>query len=385
MLPAKRPNMEEIPSLYAALQEVPDHRDDQGKRHPLPAMLALASVALLCNYQTPKAISEWVDNYGRKYLALFGFTYPEPPGQATWYRVLGAIDWEALEARITQWALQVLQVLACHSTLPGIAIDGKTLRGSKQQGASDSHLLSAVVHQLGLTLAQVAVSAKTNEIGVVRDLLSKLVVKGHVFTTDALLTQRELAADILERGGDYVFVVKRNQPQLHADIELLFESPPPLPRGASWPEVERSTAGHGRIERRSLTSSTLLNEYVDFPGVQQVFRVQRRVIEKRTGAITTQTVYGVTSLSPGKADAAQLLTYVRQHWHIENKSHWIRDVVFDEDRAQTRQGRLPQVMATLRNAVISLLRACGIQRITQARRRFAARPNEAIALLGISA
>jgi predicted transposase YbfD/YdcC len=299
--------------------------------------------------------------------------------------VLGAIDWEAFEACITQWALQVLQVLARHSTLRGIAIDGKTLRGSKQQGASDSHLLSAVVHQLGLTLAQVAVAAKTNEIGVVRDLLSKLVVKGHVFTTDALLTQRELAADILERGGDYVFVVKRNQPQLHADIELLFESPPPLPRGASWPEVERSTAGHGRIERRSLTSSTLLNEYVDFPGVQQVFRVQRRVIEKRTGVLTTQTVYGVTSLSPGEADAAQLLTYVRQHWHIENKSHWIRDVVFDEDRAQTRQGRLPQVMATLRNAVISLLRAGGIQKITEARRRFAARPNEAIALLGISA
>ena len=222
---------------------MPDPRDEQGQRHPLPTMLALASVALLCNCQTPKAIAEWVDNYGREYLELFGFTYPDPPGQATWYyRVLGAIDWKALEARVTQWALRVLQVLERHTTLEGMAIDGKTLRGSKQQGAEESHLLSAVVHQLGLTLAQVAVQDKTNEIGVVRDLLSKLVVEGYVFTTDALLTQQELAADILERGGDYVFVVKRNQPQLHADIALLFESPPPLPRGETWPEAERGTS-----------------------------------------------------------------------------------------------------------------------------------------------
>jgi len=385
MLAAKRPTTEEIPSLYAALKKVPDPRDEQGQRHPLPAMLALASVALLCNYQTPKAISEWVDNYGREYLAPFGFTYPEPPGQATWYRVLGAIDWQALEARITQWGLRVLQILERHTTLAGIAIDGKTLRGSKKQGAAESHLLSAVVHQLGLTLAQVAVQDKTNEIGVVRDLVSKLVVEGHVFTADALLTQRELAADILERGGDYVFVVKRNQPQLHADITLLFESPPPLPRSKTWPEAERGTAAHGRIERRWLTSSTLLNDYVDFPGVQQVFRVRRRVIDKKTGEVNIQTVYGITSLSPAEADAARLLTFVRQHWHIENKSHWIRDVVFDEDRAQTRQGRLPQVMATLRNVVISLMRACGIRGITRARRRFAARPDEAIAMLGIPA
>jgi hypothetical protein len=106
---------------------------------------------------------------------------------------------------------------------------------------------------LGLTLAQVAVQDKTNEIGVVRDLLSKLVVEGHVFTADALLTQRELATDILARGGDYVFVVKRNQPQLHADIALLFASPPPRPRGETWPAAERGTAAHGRIERRWLT------------------------------------------------------------------------------------------------------------------------------------
>lgn len=242
-----------------------------------------------------------------------------------------------------------------------------------------------MIHQLGITLAQIAVADKTNEIGTVLDLLGKLVVEGHVFTTDALLTQRELAGEILNREGDFVFIVKRNQPQLYNDIEILFEPPRPRLKGESWATAETLDAGHGRIERRRLQASTMLNEYVDWPGVEQVFQLERQVTEKKTGEVTIQTVYGITSLSEEEADAGQLLTFVRQHWHIENKSHWIRDVIFDEDRSQVRRDRLPHVMATLRNAVISLLRAHGINRIAKARRRFAARPDEAIDLIGIPA
>jgi predicted transposase YbfD/YdcC len=346
-------------------------------------MLALACVALLCGYQNPNAISEWVDNYGKRYLKRFRFTRDDPPGQATWYRVLGSIDWSALEARVTRWARQVLEVLEAHSTVQGVAIDGKTLRGSKRQGADETHLLSAVAHQLGITLAQIAVADKTNEIGAMLDLLSELVVEGHVFTTDALLTQRGLAREILNRGGDFVFIVKRNQPQLYEDIEFLFQPPLPLLKGESWPIAETVDFGHGRIERRRLQTSTLLNEYVNWPGVEQVFQLERQVTDKKTGEVTTQTVYGITSLSEDEADAEQLLSFVRQHWHIENKSHWVRDVIFDEDRSQVRRGRLPHVMATLRNTVISLLHAHGINRIAKARRRFAAQPDEAIALVGI--
>jgi hypothetical protein len=94
--------------------------------------------------------------------------------------------------------------------LQGVAVDGKTLRGSKKQGADEAHLLSAVIHQLGITLTQIAVAYKTNEIGAMLDLFTKLAVEGHVFTTDALLTQTELAREILGRDGDFVFLVKRN-------------------------------------------------------------------------------------------------------------------------------------------------------------------------------
>mgnify|MGYP006288237713 FL=1 len=375
----------EIPSLYEELTQVPDPRDDQGQRHPLPAMLALACVALLCGYQNPNAIAEWAANYGPEYLKRFHFKRDEAPGKSTWYRVLGAIDWEALEKRVTHWALAALEKLEPHTPQLGIGMDGKTLRGSQQQGAEDTHLLSAVAHQLGITLAQVAVADKTNEIGVVLDLLSHLVVEGHVFTADALLTQRKVAQEIVDRHGDYVFIVKRNQPQLHDDIDLLFASPHILPADESWPNAETVDAAHGRIERRQIQTSTALNDYVDWPGVQQVFRLKRQVTKKKTGATTTKVVYGVTSLTPEEASPRQLLGFIRRHWHIENKSHWVRDVVFDEDASQVRSGRLPQVMATLRNVVISLLRMHGIHQITAARRRFSARPDEAIELIGIPA
>jgi predicted transposase YbfD/YdcC len=373
----------EIPSLYAELAQVPDPRQASGKRHPLGAMLSLACVALLCGYRSPYAIAGWMENYGRQYLRRFGFTRAQPPGQATWYRVLGMIDREALEERLAQWAAAVLRVLRGVVTLQGLAIDGKTLRGSKQQGASDAHLLSAVCHELGITLGQVAVNDKTNEIGAILDLLSMLVLRGCVVTTDALLTQVKVAQRVLDCGGDYVFIVKQNQPALYADIQLLFETPPPIPRGQEWPQAETCTAGHGRIETRRLQATTALNDYLTWPGVQQVFQLERQVT--RHGQTTTEIVYGITSLSPQRAAPALLLSFIREHWHIENKSHWVRDVTFDEDRSQVRQGNLPHVMAALRNAVISLLRATGRTNIAQALRRFAAQPDSALQLLGLPA
>ncbi len=109
--------------------------------------------------------------------------------------------------------------------------------------------------------------------------------------------------------------------------------------------------------------------------------VERERTIQRTGVVERETVYGVTSLGPERADAARLLTLVRQHWHIENRSHWVRDVTFDEDRSQVRVGSIPQVMAALRNTVIGLLRFSGTTKIAATTRRFAARPSEAIALL----
>lgn len=135
------------------------------------------------------------------------------------------------------------------------------------------------------------------------------------------------------------------------------------------PEATTTDKGHGRLEVRRLWSSTALNTYLTFPHVGQVFCLHRAVTELATGTAHCETVYGVTSLSPAQASPARLLALIRAHWTIENRLHWVRDVTFDEDRSQIRRGAGPQVMATLRNLAISLLRLAGAPFIAPALRQ----------------
>lgn len=200
-------------------------------------------------------------------------------------------------------------------------------------------------------------------------------------TMDALLPQRPIAQQIVAAGGDYVMVVKANQPQLREDIAPVFALPPIV--GEARTGAETVDYGHGRIEQRRLRTSDVLVGYSDWPGLAQVFQLARQVISTKTGAVREEVVMGVTSLASERADAARLLTLVRGHWRIENHSHWVRDVTFDEERAQVRCGNIPQVMAALRNTVIGLMRRAGYTNIAAAGRRFAAQPALALALIGI--
>jgi len=292
------------------------------------------------------------------------------------------VDRDDLEERLGTWAERVVvSTPAASSAGEGaVALDGKTLRGSQKQGAPGVHLLSALSHHVGLTLTQQAVDAKTNEITQVETVLRRIVLKDRVVTMDALLTQRHVAQTIVDEGGDYVMIVKENQPQLRADIELVFTLPPAGDRQETARTVD---IGHGRIEQRNITTSEALVGYSHWPGLAQVFEVGRHVIIQKTGQERTEVVYGVTSLNPERATPGRVLDLVRGHWHIENKSHWVRDVTFDEDRSQVRCGSIPQVMAALRNTAIGLLRWAGHTNIAAACRRLAAQPAQALALIGI--
>jgi predicted transposase YbfD/YdcC len=208
-----------------------------------------------------------------------------------------------------------------------------------------------------------------------------LVLKGRIFTMDALLTQRALAQTIVEGGGDYVMLAKGNQPNLEADVALVFSDPPEDDHQLQAESVDRA---HGRIERRRLIVSAALADYSDWPGLKQVFRIDRETLLRSTGEIRRQTVYGVTSLDRARADAQRQLMLTRHHWLIENRSHWVRDVTFDEDRSQVRKGSTPEVMAAFRNTAIGLLRLAGEPNIAAACRRLAAFPRSALALIGIS-
>jgi predicted transposase YbfD/YdcC len=214
-------------------------------------------------------------------------------------------------------------------------------------------------------------------------VLRGLLLEGRVLTVDALLTQRAIAHHIVEGGGDYVMIVKGNQPQLHQEIDLVFQDPTGLAETMTASETVDS--GHGRIEQRRLTTSTALLGYSDWPGLAQVFQVERSVTLKKSGMQRHEVVSGVTSLGPERAGPEQVLGLVRQHWQIENKLHWVRDVTFDEDRSQVRCGSIPQVMAAFRNTAIGLMRWAGETNIAAACRRFAAQPCSALALIGIIA
>jgi predicted transposase YbfD/YdcC len=374
MVPQARP-------LIEVLAEIPDFRSNHGKRHPLGAILALACSAMLCGYRSYTAIAEWGRYYGEPLIRGLGFTH-RPPCAATLHTVLRRVDREVLEAKLGAWAERLLgQSPGTPGSEEAIAIDGKTLRGSQKQGAPGAHLLSALAHRVGLTLAQQAVADKTNEIPVAMDLLRHLVLDGRIVTMDALLTQRQIAQQIVDAGGDYVMVVKANHPQFLEDIETVFALPPIA--GEQRTAAATLDLGHGRIEQRGLQTSNVLVGYSDWPGLAQVFRLKRQVILKKTGEVREEVVAGVTSLLPERADAARLLTLVRGHWHIENQSHWVRDVTLDEDRSQVRCGNIPQVMATLRNTVIGLMRWAGHTNIAAACRRFAAQPQAALHLIGI--
>jgi predicted transposase YbfD/YdcC len=366
--------------LIEVLAEMPDLRSRRGKRHPLSAILAMACCAMLCGYRSYSALAEWGRNYGTGIAQALGFTH-NTPCAATLHTIFRQVDRDDLEARLGTWAESVVVSTPAASAGEGaVALDGKTLRGSQKQGAPGVHLLSALSHHVGLTLTQQAVDAKTNEITQVETVLRQLVLKDRVVTMDALLTQRHVAQAIVDKGGDYVMIVKENQPQLRADIELVFTLPPAGDRQETARTVD---IGHGRIEQRHITTSEALVGYSTWPGLAQVFELGRHVIMQKTGQERVEVVYGVTSLSSERATPGRVLDLVRGHWSIENKSHWVRDVTFDEDRSQVRCGSIPQVMAALRNTAIGVLRWAGHTNIAAACRRLAAQPAQALALIGI--
>src|SRR3989449_8706833 len=367
--------------LIEVFAAMPDFRQPRGKRHPLAAIFALACCAMLCGYRSYSAIAEWGRHYGTRIAQALGFTHGTPCA-ATLHTIFRHVNREEFEAHLGTWADSVVGNLPTAPETPEVAmaLDGKTLRGSKKQGAPGTHLLSALAHHGGAPLPQKALDEKTNEITAVETILQHLVLEGRIMTMDALLTQRHIAQTIVEKGGDYVMIVKENQPRLRADIELVFTLPPVGDRQETARTID---IGHGRIEQRNITTSEALVGYSDWPGLAQVFELGRHVLIQNTGEERVEVVYGVTSLRPERATPGHLLALVRGHWQIENKSHWVRDVTFDEDRSQVRCGNIPQIMAALRNTVIGLLRWAGETNIAAACRRFAAQPAQALALIGI--
>jgi predicted transposase YbfD/YdcC len=291
---------------------------------------------------------------------------------ATLHRVFRTLDVAALERALAGW------LQTGFPAQQGLALDGKTLRGSRDESGDAVALLAAFAQTVGVAIGQQSIS-HSDEVQAALALLQSLDLHGWVVTGDARLTQKPLAEAVIEQGGDYALIVKQNQPILYEDIALLFAESAIV---ADTITTARTVSLHGdRIEVRSLQASTALVGYCDWAGLQQVFRLERQVTRKKTGVQTRQVVFGISSLGAKRTDAQNLLDIVRGHWGIENQLHWVRDVDFGEDQSRVRCGSAPQVMAAFRNLTIGLLRLAGYRCIAAALRHFALHSSEAIELV----
>ena len=174
-------------------------------------------------------------------------------------------------------------------------------------------------------------------------------------------------------------VVKDNQPRLLADLETLFARPPGPAQDLRM--VQQVTKAHGRLEIRTLSASVDLKGYLDWPGVEQGLRLERRVYYLASGKHFCEVDYALLSLPPDQIDLDTILTRWREHWHIENKLHWVRDVVMGEDASRVRRDAAPHALAALRNAVITLVKLFGFDSLTQARRHYALNFHEAASIV----
>jgi predicted transposase YbfD/YdcC len=341
-------------SFALHFSELPDPRTGPAKRHPLLDIVTIAVCAVI------SGADSFVDMaaYGRakeRWLREF-LTLPHGiPSHDTFGRVFALLDPAQLETCVLGWVREVV------GTAPGrvIALDGKTARRShdRRQGSGPLHLVSAWATELGVALGQERVPDHGSEISALPTLLAGLDVRGAVVTIDAIGCQTKVAQTIVERGGDYVLALKRNQPESFAAVAELFADAQAhgfadLPHG----QAETLEKGHGRIERRrcwAVTDPDFLR-YLDpagrWPGLQAVGLVEaERIIGD---AISREHRFYLTSLG---GTAAKLNAAVRAHWSIENQLHWVLDMAFDEDQSRVRIGNAAHNLALLRRLALGML------------------------------
>jgi predicted transposase YbfD/YdcC len=369
-------------SLYTYFLDIHDVRKKRGVRYSLPNILLFVVLAKLAGQDTPFGIADWVKNRPEWLGEVLALNYSRMPHHSTYRRILATYQNE-LERVISSFLSQ----LAGSKEYRIITIDGKTIRGTlTTEDPFGLHLLTAYLPEVGIALRHMPVEkAKENEIVIAPKLLAGLDLQNKVVLGDAMQTQRALSSQIIDAHGDFVWIVKDNHPNLRQAIELLFLPEQPKP-GQGCPPMDFQTAKtigkeHGRLEERTIILSSLLNDYLDWPSVQQVFKIERHCIYSSTGKVHRETQYGITSLKAEAANPEKMLQLVRSEWGIENGLHYRRDVTFCEDKTRMTLKAVAHSMALINNLVIALLNTQGFSNHAQARRLFNARPASALALI----
>jgi predicted transposase YbfD/YdcC len=373
-----------LSSLYNRFQGLTDQRKARGKRYALATILLGIFLAKLCGEDKPSGIAEWVALRGKWITSVLGLKRKSMPSHHTYRRTLASgVDEEEFEElsrkHFRNRGKAGYQVV--------VSMDGKIIRGTIDTEVSNGLCLLAIyLPGEEVTLAQVAIESKQNEITAAPTLLGYVDLRNKVVVGDALHTQRQISIQIGKAGGNYIWTVKGNQSQLLQDLQDWFDtSVKLLPGMGRLPRDFRSATvtskGHGRLEARTLTTSSQLNDFLDWPFLQQVFKLERYITISKTGKTRHEIVYGITSLPSEQASPCQLLQMLRSYWKIENCLHYPRDVSLHEDQTRFKKQSAAHIMAIINNLVLALIAKSDFPFVPSARRYFAAHPDAAFDLL----
>jgi predicted transposase YbfD/YdcC len=373
----------DVGSLYARFQSLSDKRKRRGRRYTLVLILMIILLAKTCGESHPSGIAEWARHRSGLVVDWFKLKRKKMPDHMTYRRILAD---SVNVAELERVSSEYLSGQKYYGKQVLVAIDGKVLRGTLDDQQNGTYLLAAYLPREGIVLMEVAIEGKGSEIPAAPIVLKSIDLREKVVMGDAMHTQRPVSIQIVESGGEYIWFAKGNQSQMEEDIRLWFEPEvQPLP-GTNFPPKDLETAqqtnkGHGRLETRTITVSSQLKDFLDWPYLEQVFKLERRFVSFKTGEVQEQTEYGFTSLCRDEIAPLKLLEMTRSYWGIENGLHYRRDVTLREDYTRLTKGSAGQVMACLNNLILGILLSKKKYRtIPAARRYFSAHPTEALNL-----
>jgi len=344
-----------LDSIAKHFKSLPDPRHMRNRRHRLVDVITIAVCGVIVGCSGPTSIERWAKakaDWLEELLALQNGI----PSRDCIRRVLSALKPEAFQTCFQSWMMSL--VGKDEETQPTIAIDGKTMRRAhdRSRGLGPLHLVSAWASEHGLSLGQVVIEEKSNEITAIPELIDRIDVQGAIVTIDAMGCQKAIARKIVDAKGDYVLAVKENQPKLRQAIEDLF-SDERQDNLLKLPHRQHQTSekGHGRRDERCYVLAKIPSHapWKDaWPGATAV-GMAVRTTEKSDGTTDGDVRYFITSCYLSGARFAQA---VRGHWGIENSLHWVLDVTFDEDQSRTRERFAASNLSWLRRFAISLLK-----------------------------
>jgi predicted transposase YbfD/YdcC len=338
-------------ALVERVKSIPDpRRQCKNLKHHLEDILVLGFCGTLAGADDFVEIAD----FARQHLDFFRTFLELPngvPSHDTFNRTFAVIEPVALQQVLVPWLLQ-------RRGLPGdwIHLDGKTMRHTRHGNLGALHVVSAWAGQAGLTLGQVAVDAKSNEITAMPQLLELLDLRRKIVTTDAMGCQKEIAKTVVQGEGDYVLAAKENQPTLYAEMQAAFARTEGKRVAASRIDTTEER-GHGRHERRTvrvLSAARHLSstQYSAWLGLLTLVMVVRVVTCQATGAESREVSYYISSLRP---NAQRISRAIRSHWGIESM-HWVLDVVFREDARRLYDRTAAENTALMNRLAVSLLR-----------------------------